>query len=219
MSSGAGVGAEKAALRRRVRAAVAALDPELRRTAAAAAAAALVETPELAGAHRVGLFAALADEISTRPLFDALRARGAACFLPRIHPDGGLELAALARWADLVSGPRGVLAPPGAAPAVVLGEGDVLVIPGVAFDAAGGRLGRGAGYYDRLLAALGEPRPHRVGLAYQVQLVDRVPIEGHDQRVQALATECGVRRVVPEADRGEAPGGSSGGPKKPLTGP
>ncbi len=74
---------------------------------------------------------------------------------------------------------------------------DVLLVPGVAFSRDGGRLGRGGGFYDRLLA---EPRLRawKIGVCFDAQLVAEVPSEAHDRKVDAVVTEGGV---VP-SDRG-----------------
>lgn len=76
---------------------------------------------------------------------------------------------------------------------------DLLVLPGLAFDPSGGRLGRGGGYYDkyvtRLLARCAErgwPAPALVALAYRAQMVAAVPMEGHDRPVDAVVTAAGV---------------------------
>lgn len=72
---------------------------------------------------------------------------------------------------------------------------DVLIIPGLAFDRSGARLGYGRGYYDRLLRRC-RPDALRVGLAYDCQMVDRVPAGPADERVHLIVTESGVTRVT-----------------------
>ncbi|MDH5299135.1 MAG: 5-formyltetrahydrofolate cyclo-ligase, partial [Desulfobulbaceae bacterium] len=70
------------------------------------------------------------------------------------------------------------------APAVI----DVVLLPGSVFDTRGGRLGYGGGYYDRFLATLA-PKALRIGIAYELQVVERVPLAPHDQRLHYLVTE------------------------------
>jgi 5-formyltetrahydrofolate cyclo-ligase len=70
----------------------------------------------------------------------------------------------------------------------------VYVVPGVAFDRCGNRLGHGAGYYDRLLA-LASPSATLIGLAFDCQMVDSIPVEPHDVRMHYLITESGVYKV------------------------
>jgi 5-formyltetrahydrofolate cyclo-ligase len=76
------------------------------------------------------------------------------------------------------------------------GEVDVFLIPGLAFDLTGGRLGYGRGYYDSLLTGA-RPRSTLIGLAFDCQIVDRVPMTGHDVAVGLIVTESGVHRLSP----------------------
>lgn len=87
------------------------------------------------------------------------------------------------------------------APTIALDEVDVVLVPGLAFDRQGNRLGRGKGYYDELLARLPQGTI-RIGVTVDELLVDSLPTEDHDQRVAWIATESGVHRTgpsVPEA--------------------
>jgi len=83
--------------------------------------------------------------------------------------------------------------------AAALEEVDMLLVPGLAFDSRGRRLGTGTGHYDRLLARL-DPRTTRVGLCFAAQMIDEVPIEPHDQRVEFVVTEDGVVACAPVAN-------------------
>ncbi|MFZ5769986.1 MAG: 5-formyltetrahydrofolate cyclo-ligase [Thermodesulfobacteriota bacterium] len=71
---------------------------------------------------------------------------------------------------------------------------DVVLLPGAVFDPQGGRLGYGGGYYDRFLAQAA-PQALRVGLAYAMQVVDRVPVLEHDVKLHYLVTEKGIRKI------------------------
>ena len=77
---------------------------------------------------------------------------------------------------------------------------DVVIVPGVGFDLAGRRLGYGAGYYDRTLAAY---QGQRIGLAYELQVVPRLPEAPHDLRIDQLVTES--RCITPRIEASEAP--------------
>lgn len=68
---------------------------------------------------------------------------------------------------------------------------DIILVPGLAFTCGGLRLGRGGGYYDRLLASP-HCKAHRLGIAYNVQIVESIPVEPHDQRVHQIITESGL---------------------------
>lgn len=150
---------------------------------------------EFLGSPRVVLYAALADELPTRPLYELARAREKTLLWPRARPDGGLEFAPCPRWEDLIPERYGVLAPPPERGSVPLGPGDLLLVPGVAFDLQGGRLGRGGGHFDRALAELGDAGTPVFGIAFECQLVDRVPRERHDRTVAVVVTECRLHRV------------------------
>lgn len=70
---------------------------------------------------------------------------------------------------------------------------DIVFVPGSAFDLQGGRLGYGGGFYDRFLA-IDSPQAIRIGLAYEEQFVDQLPLQPHDQRMDMVVTEEGVHR-------------------------
>lgn len=155
----------------------------------------LLAEPAVAEAGQVALYAALPDEVATRPLFDGLSAAGIQRLLPRLGDDGRLAFAAVERWEALVPGPFGVLAPPPEAPAREPAAGDVVVAPGRAFDLAGRRLGRGGGYYDRTFPPGGPCRALLIGMACAAQLVEEVPADSHDRAMDAIVTERGLRWV------------------------
>jgi 5-formyltetrahydrofolate cyclo-ligase len=180
----------KAALRRDARAARAEGDPAL---GAALRDVILREAPPPPGAV-VGGFLAMGREIGTLPLLEALHARGHRLALP-VAPPRGQPLAFRAwRPGDaLRRGPLGTQEP---------AEGDALtpdwlIVPLLAFDRTGARLGYGGGYYDRTLAAL--PGATAIGVAYALQERPAIPVESHDIRLARVATERGIVRCVPPA--------------------
>ncbi len=93
---------------------------------------------------------------------------------------------------DFRPGAHGVREPAGAAPAP---PADLVLVPGLAFDARGCRLGRGGGYYDRFLETLGRPRPILCGVCFACQIVPEIPWEPHDARVDYVASEAGLLSV------------------------
>lgn len=179
---------DKEHLRRALRARRSALPDQDRRRLSTAAARRLAELPELQAARFVALYAALPDEADPAPARAALEERGVRIALPRVHADGHLEL--VDATGDLAPGFRGVLEPAG--PPLPLDGIDVVVVPGLAFDVDGGRLGQGGGHYDRLLAATGSSTV--VGFAFAFQVIAHVPVLDHDQPVDVIVTDEAVHR-------------------------
>lgn len=112
--------------------------------------------------------------------------------LTRLAGDGSLEVVAVPDLGRLRPGIFKVPEPPQTAFPVPAAEVAWALIPGVAFDRAGRRLGRGGGHYDRLLPSLRCPK---IGVAYAEQVVDEVPANAADARVDAIATEEGIRWI------------------------
>jgi 5-formyltetrahydrofolate cyclo-ligase len=172
----------------------AAVPPELALAAGAAAARHLAGVPEFRACARVALYASLRGELPAQPLYALARHAGKRLLWPRVEPAGELVFASCARWEDLRLGRYGVLAPVSRLAAEPLVAGDLVLLPGLAFDAAGWRLGRGGGHYDRALAAL-RPGVAVFGVGYEFQRVEEVPAGPRDQRVDAVLTEAGLWRV------------------------
>jgi 5-formyltetrahydrofolate cyclo-ligase len=171
-----------------------AVTPDVARAAARVVADHLLADPRVRGAARVALYAALSDELPTRPLFEELGALGKTRLLPRIR-GGEMEFAAVESWQELRPGVFDVLEPPGDRPPVGLGAGDVVVVPGVAFDASGRRLGRGKAYYDRAFAGARNTLPLLIGAGYEAQIVAAVPHDSRDRSMDAIVTERGLRWI------------------------
>jgi len=105
--------------------------------------------------------------------------------VPTVVPPGLAEIRA---DTTLCHGPRGVRQPEAIVP-VPVGAVDLWIVPGVAFGRDGSRLGRGGGYYDRLLA---QARGTVVGIAFDFQIFDRLPVDPWDRAVDRIVTESGV---------------------------
>lgn len=190
----------KRALRREHLAARRALDVGTLRDVSAAVVMRLRGLPELSGAKgslTLLLYAAQPDEVDLAA-FALDPPGGARVLLPRVVGD---ELALVRHEADvaLVTGAFGVLVPPGDALLVDAGEVDVAIVPGVAFDVDGGRLGRGGGFYDRLLPRL-RPDCLVVGVCSEQAVLGRVPTEPHDRPVDVVVSDASVRRRPPTVD-------------------
>jgi 5-formyltetrahydrofolate cyclo-ligase len=139
----------------------------------------------------------MGDEIDPRPLMAALVARGCRMALPVVAVRGQrLEFRAWAPGDDLAPGPHGTVHPLASAETLVP---RVVLLPLLAFDRYGFRLGYGGGYYDRTLEHLrAGPGVQAIGVAYAAQEVDAVPHDGYDQRLDAVATESGLVAMTRE---------------------
>ncbi|MFE6053394.1 5-formyltetrahydrofolate cyclo-ligase [Kitasatospora sp. NPDC056446] len=166
---------------------------------AAAALALAGHAGELAGpGATVAAYVSVGAEPGTGPLLDALRARGVRVLLPVLLPDNDLDWAEYAGPGELAPAGRGLLEPvgPRLGPEAVT-RASVVLLPGLAVDPGGLRLGRGGGSYDRVLARLGRAgvRPVLAVLLYEHEVLDRVPAEPHDRPVDLAVTPSGVRQL------------------------
>ena len=155
----------------------------------------LREFPPRAG-KAAALYCALAGEVPTERIRRVYLAAGVRLYYPRVTGNGTLAFYPHREGDVWETGPYGIPEP--SIPAGVeprMSAWDIVVVPGLAFDRRGNRLGHGFGYYDRFLGGLPEGVP-RVGLAWAGQLVPGVPVDAWDVPVHALVTEEGVIRVV-----------------------
>lgn len=181
-------GPDKTALRQRMR--------TLRRRLAAEApdagfrAAEALVLDRLPPTEAVAVYYAQGSEIDPTPLAERLAASGVGVALPvALSREGHLQFRRWIPGETLAPDAVGVPAPPQGAAVV---RPNVVVTPLLAFDRRGGRLGQGGGHYDRTLANLRASGPVFVlGLAYAGQEVDEIPMEPHDQRLDAILTEAG----------------------------
>ncbi|MFO1322581.1 MAG: 5-formyltetrahydrofolate cyclo-ligase [Burkholderiales bacterium] len=180
----------KRAMRLQVLAARDALAPDARDAASAAIAERVRALPSFERARCVLLTLPFRSEWDTRPLFAAAVANGAIVALPRVNGFSRmLDLHAAQDIArDTAAGYRGIPEPLADLPRVGIEAVDWVLVPGVAFDVRGRRLGYGGGYYDRLLAQL-TPGVPRVAGAFDLQVVAQVPAAPHDLAVDVIVTE------------------------------
>ena len=189
--------ARRNALRRAMRARRAALSPERRAQASARAVERLAAWPVLRAARRVALYAPLPSELDVAPLAARLAAGGVECVWPRRIPGRGPHGYAFAPARNLAAmqrGAHGVLEP--VSPPVPTATIDVFIVPGLAFDRQGHRLGHGAGVYDRLLAAR-RPGSITVGVGFDFQLVDQLDAAPWDVAMDAVVTDAEWVQAAP----------------------
>jgi len=177
---------QKRALRRQMRKVQKQFSAEARAAASVALCAQLGREPVWREAQRILAFAPLPDEPDVRPLWEAALREGRTVALPRFDAArGAYEVRQVQAAGQLQQANFGILEPDGDSPRVELNQLDLVLLPGVAFDAIGRRLGRGKGYFDRLLA---EVRGHKCGVAFEWQVVPAVPVEPHDVCLDSLLT-------------------------------
>lgn len=169
------------------------LDRGWRRRASAAIVDRIAALPTFRAARRVLLSASFRSEWHASPLIARAIDAGKEVALPRVNePDRMLELCRIVDPAtDVAPGYLGIPEPVAGCERVDPAEIDWVLVPGIAFDRTGARLGYGGGYYDRLLPLLSARAP-RVAGAYSMQVVDSVPSAPHDIRIDTIVTESGI---------------------------
>jgi len=152
----------------------------------------LLGIPEISAIRNIALYSPIRGEVCTEACYARLRRIAESVYFPRV-PDSGagpIEFVRIDDWQQLTRGYAGILEPPATFPAAGLGEIGAMVIPGLAYDLHGNRLGWGKGFYDRVLknyAGL------RIGLGYDFQLLDQIPATEQDERMHLVISE---KRVV-----------------------
>jgi len=178
---------DKASLRRQLIAARKLISNSIRNEAGRLIRDHVLEMAEVATAGTVAAYYSVGTEPDTRGLIFALWKRGSYVILPVLLPDGDLDWASYEGPDSLAPGPRGLLQPvEPVRGAGTVARADIVLVPALAVDVFGHRLGRGGGSYDRALARVGEQVP-TIALLYDSELLPSVPVAAHDQPVRAVA--------------------------------
>jgi 5-formyltetrahydrofolate cyclo-ligase len=189
--------ARKAELRLRVLGARRRLIPAERALAGRQLRDAILEDPLAQMAGVVAAYVSVGSEPDTRALIFALWKRGTYVLLPLLRPDQDLDWASYEGPDSLVEGPRGLVEPtepPRGVEAIT--SADLVLVPALAADRVGNRLGRGGGSYDRALARVGPAVP-TIALLYEDELMDDIPAGPQDQRIRAVAQPAeGIIRLA-----------------------
>jgi 5-formyltetrahydrofolate cyclo-ligase len=159
----------------------------------------LLAAPEVRRAATVAAYVSVGREPGTGPLLAALEASGKRVILPLLEPDGDLDWAVYRGPSGLLPARRGLLEPAG--PPLgqdAVAAADAVLVPGLAVDRHGMRMGRGGGSYDRALGRVPVGTFTCVVLN-AAEVLDAVPHAAHDRRVTAVATEDGLLRFSPTA--------------------
>jgi 5-formyltetrahydrofolate cyclo-ligase len=188
MSTSLQIEAEKQVLRARMRAARAAIVPEERKRAAEAIARHGLDFLAMAPAN-VGGYHPVRSELDCLPLLKRLADEAWRLALPAIDGEAPLEFRRWSFGAPLAAGRFGIQEPPPGDPV----SPALLLVPLLAYDSCGFRLGYGGGYYDRTLAALRRAGPvTAIGLAFDTQAVEEVPVGPYDEPLDFILTPSGV---------------------------
>jgi 5-formyltetrahydrofolate cyclo-ligase len=142
--------------------------------------------PGLQEARVVGCYASMGSEVATDTILRGLIASGVRVGVPVLAGEGMRFVELTHPWA-LVRDGKGAPEPRQPWNDISSASIDALVVPGVLFGRDGSRLGQGGGHYDRFLKE--HPRPLRIGLAFEAQMVDRVATEAHDEGMDLVVTE------------------------------
>ena len=181
--------AEKKCMRQAILAQRDAMPPAARTRASVAILEKICALPHYAQARVVLTYMGFGSEIETQPLFERIIADAKIAVLPRVdRGTQSLKLHSVCGMSELLVGKWGIREPPADAPLVSIAAIDFVLMPGVAFDHFGNRLGYGRGYYDKLLS-IADPALARVAAAFSCQIVPAVPVGPHDQKVDSVITE------------------------------
>ena len=185
--------AEKALLRKQMRAVRRQLGPQAQTQASIAALSHALATELFASGKHVAAYWAAGSELSLKPLLALLLARGVFVYLPRIVGDDAMQFLRFHGENYLVPSPYEILSPKvDVAGPIAAQEIDVMLLPLLAFDPRGARLGQGGGYYDRYLQGITTKKPVRVGVGFHFQALAQVPHATLDERLHAAITDQGV---------------------------
>jgi 5-formyltetrahydrofolate cyclo-ligase len=181
----------KARLRESMRIVLADVCERRARLAGEAIADRLASRSRWSASTTIALFATMPGEVDTSPLIRVAQQAGKRLLFPRMVPGKTLEFVHVEQVESLRTGRYGVREPDSRISAQVIPDDALVLVPGYAFDRDGGRLGRGAGYYDRALAGLrgDSGYPTFIGVGFAIQIVESVPMTAFDVRMDGLVTE------------------------------
>lgn len=170
------MGMDKVGLRKSVRSKLSTLTVREKQRQALLVMEAVKEHPAIVGAEVIAAFSPLPDELQIWDLVEEL-SQSKVIALPRIEADGVMQFYRYCKE-SLASGSYGIMEP-SATTLVTPGEIDAMIVPGVVFTVSGARMGRGKGYYDKYMSQT-TFRAFKLGVCYEEQLVDELPMEPHD---------------------------------------
>ena len=143
----------------------------------------LLDNPKVKSAKSIILYYSLPDEVNTHDLIDILLKMNKRVYLPKVIGEGSMEIRSYLGLDSLNRGAFHIMEPSGN----ILNDYsniDIIVVPGLAFDRLGNRLGRGKGFYDRFLAKVNDI--YKIGLCFPFQIVDKIPTDAYDVKVNIV---------------------------------
>ncbi len=145
---------------------------------------------EITTAQNIFIFINFRSEVDTKPIIERLLEMGKNVIVPYTDiPNKRLRLFYLNDFKELIEGSYGILEPnPSTAKEAKLKDVELVVVPGSAFDTKGGRMGYGGGFYDRLLPSI-KTGVKTIAIAFELQIVEQVPMGYYDRRVDIIVTE------------------------------
>jgi len=147
----------------------------------------LSQEPAFRKAEHVAFYYGIAPEVETKSFLKKIL-KNKKIYLPRIAPKKSLVLCRVRSPSrDLKKGAYNIMEPRAFCEKQPASQMDLIIVPGVAFDRSGGRMGRGGGYYDRLLRKAG--KVVKIGLCFREQIIKKVPMREHDMRVDRVITD------------------------------
>jgi 5-formyltetrahydrofolate cyclo-ligase len=174
-----------------------ALTDEYRKEASATIFSRLRIFPPCGQAQGIGLYVGREDEVDTVPVIEWAAGRSKKVAVPRVEGEG-LSFCSIDTIDDLAPGAFGILEPVNGRPLMAVTELDLIIVPGVAFDNRGGRIGYGKGFYDRNLVGY---TGITVGLAFEAQMVEAVPQDDFDIPVDVVITESAIHDTRGEREK------------------
>ena len=153
----------------------------------------MLSLEEFRNAGTIFFFASFKTEVDTTEMIKSSLTSGKRVLLPKVDKDRHeLLLYEIRDFGELAPGFMGIPEPPVSEKQMNINDADIVIIPGAGFDSSGNRIGYGGGYYDRLLSGL-QKQSLIIAPAFEEQVVDAIPSEPHDIRIQMIVTD---RRVI-----------------------
>lgn len=149
-------------------------------------------------AKSIFIYVSFGGEVDTHRIIKYALEKEKEVYVPKIFSKSdGIQLLKLDDLASLAPGYYGILEPPASSERVTIADIDLIIMPGLAFDMRGGRVGYGGGFYDKLLTD-NITTVNKIALAYEFQIFDRVPSDKWDEKVDIIITEENIINCIRE---------------------